>query len=219
MAESGTQTEAELDRMADKAMELADDSDDADGAEFDDLASELMQDSAQPAVANGAKPAPGGVPASSAAAAFSSFNSLMSRARAGGLGGLRFGSGPAATQSDPFIEVLGTREGARWREVLARDATQTAVGPRALSRAYRSDHKRVGALDEKAACALAKDAVREAAATIKASVAELPTLQAFADHMGPAFLPEVERALAARLASDPDYDPKRFPAAAKRFAL
>lgn len=220
-------------KLADEvAQELADELDDEDTAEFDNLASELLkeEDTAVNGTSAGTKPAPtpglnpGVLPAraaahSSAAAALSSLNSLMSRARAGGLGGLRFGSGAATAQTDPFIEVLGPREGARWREVLARDAARPPVGPRALSRAYRCDRSRVRALDLPAATALAADAVREAAVAIKAPPAELAKLSAFADRMGPAFLPEVERAIAARLASDPDYDPARFPFAAARFAL
>ena len=213
-----TSTDAELDRLADEALRA-----DAEDAELDSLAAELLQENGNGVEPNGSPQstkatttpvrAPGAAGAA-AASGMAAFNSLMSRAR-----GMRFGTPTgAAAPPDPYA-VLGTREAAIWRQVLANDSARPPVGPRALSRSYKCENRRVRALDDAAVAELAAEATREAATAIKAGTAEVAGFDKFARGMAGAFRAEIERALAARLATDPDFDAERFPNAAQRFAL
>lgn len=219
--------DAELDRLAEEALAA-----DVEDAQLDSLAAELLQEGN--GTANGAAPTatsaaptpvpvrPPGVGGSAAASGMAAFNSLMSRAR-----GMRFPSAAAGIPGsvgvgvgsggvpDPY-SVLGVRDSVIWRQVLANDTALPPIGPRALSRSYLCQKSRVSQLDPQA---LAKEATREAATAIKATPEEVEKLDRFAVSMIPAFQAEIERALAARLATDPDFEAKRFPAAAKRFAL
>ena len=209
-------TDAELDRLADEALRA-----DAEDAELDSIAAELLQENSNGVEPNGSpqsnQPTPVRAPGAAGAAAASgmaAFNSLMSRAR-----GMRFGTPTgAAAPPDPYA-ILGTREAAIWRQVLANDSARPPVGPRALSRSYKCDNRRVRALDDEAVAELAAEATREAATAIKAGAAEVQGFDKFARGMAGAFRAEIERALAARLATDPDFDAQRFPNAAQRFAL
>jgi len=221
--------DAELDRLAEEALAA-----DVEDAQLDSLAAELLQEG------NGTGPAavpangsttnttpvqpvrPPGVGGGAAASGMAAFNSLMSRAR-----GMRFSSAagmpnmpgmPGATTGnvpDPY-SVLGVRDSVIWRQVLANDTAVPPIGPRALSRSYLCQKNRVSPLNPQT---LAKQATREAATAIKAAPQEVEKLDQFANDMQAAFQAEIERALAARLATDPDFDIQRFPAAAKRFAL
>lgn len=216
--------DAELDRLAEEALAA-----DVEDAQLDSLAAELLQEgngtangaatntTAAPAPAPSPSPVrPPGVGGSAAASGMAAFNSLMSRARgmrlSSAAGGLPVGGGSVP---DPY-SVLGVRDSVIWRQVLANDTALPPIAPRALSRSYLCQKNRVSALNPEA---LAKEATREAAGDIKASPEEVEKLSQFANSMIPAFQAEIERALAARLATDPDFDTQRFPAAAKRFAL
>lgn len=227
-------TDAELDRLAEEALRA----EATEDAELDNLAAELLSEgTTSGAGAGGApngsstttasvKPTPSsaaptpvhapGTAGAAAASGMAALNSLMSRAR-----GMRFATGSvtgSAQVPDPYA-VLGVRDAAIWRQVLANDAARPPAGPRATSRSYRCDNSRVNPLDDKAAEALARDAAESAAVAIKANQIEKDRLRELATNMAPAFRAEIERALAARIATDPDFDSKRFPVAAARFAL
>lgn len=215
-------SEAELDRLADAVdMDGLDesDADDDDLAEFASLATELLQEEgAAPGATNGTAPTTNG--ATARARAEAALGSLMSRARTSGFGGLRFGSATAAPATtgparDAF-HVLGVRDAARWREVVTRDAAKPAHN-RPISRSYRCARGAVRKLDEKTASALAADAMRAAAKDCRIPADTMPELVELAERLGPAFLPEIERALASRVKGDPDFYGAKFPKAAGRF--
>lgn len=121
---------------------------------------------------------------------------------------------------DILDEVLGMREGARWRRTLLEDAGRMGSTPTRspLSRGYRGARSHVPVLDSTVASELSADAVRAVAGDVGITGPALTELVGSARGLGSLFLPEVESAIQARVATDPDFDPQRFPAAAARFS-
>lgn len=124
----------------------------------------------------------------------------------------------SAVTRDEFSQLLGTDRGATWRRVVREDEAKmraSAHGP--LSRGYQHDRSTVSELNVASAVALGLDDVRVACREAQLSDDSLHDVEDAMQENGSLYLRELEQALRARLATDPDFDPEQFPAAAARF--
>ncbi len=129
-----------------------------------------------------------------------------------------------ARGADGLDALLGMREAARVRAVLARDATRIARSSgrrRRMSRGYRASDAgpEVEALSAASAAAHAAWVAREALGKAGKSEEEIEDVETVvgSERMGAMLAMEIETAVRQRLASDPDFDPALYPQAAKRF--
>lgn len=120
---------------------------------------------------------------------------------------------------DDFNKVLDVEDAQKWRNVVEMDEGRIRAsrhGP--LSRGYRGDRSAVPKFNSERGSVMASEAARSAAREAQLSASDASQLEEVARSGGSQYLEEVERAIAARLRTDSDYNPSRFPSATKRFA-
>lgn len=154
-------------------------------------------------------------------------------ANGGSAGSVRSGSASFARSSavprtparrDEFDLLGNSSHTDVWRRVVLDDERRINCGggpegngSGVLSRAYRFDRSNVPVLDADHAATMAVDSARAAASAARLSEEASQELLRIAAGNGNDYLREVENAITSRLTSDGDFDPQRFPNAARRF--
>lgn len=130
----------------------------------------------------------------------------------------------AEEEADAFDEFAPPGTAGAWRSTVDADQQrQVGIHWRPLSRGYRSGGGEKPPpprppLTDQFAWELASNSLRRVAQEVGVDEGDLPLDATNRDDgLGPAYARQLEGAFSSRLASDPDFDPVRFPNAAKRF--